>query len=443
LLLEWIKADENWEFAKRVLRDVPAVLEENPEFASDKLSLLHKAGVDDDATQAQWERLLHDFPENEKIYCLRFDILHEQEKYSKAQQILTAIETVHPDSPYLLARKAALKADRQEFDAALEAALTLMQLPGDVGNWCRNKVWQAFKDHNLLPRLVREGLLGWMNGMPIEAASFEMLVADIERAWPLPAKGGFGRLLWKIGLPPKGVKHLKQMLALSVGRDNPIGSYTAAILSKLEDFGLRSWLFRFSKKQAAFAVERTKVWQMIGHALVTDPGKKGRPARQWMETWRTHPGCELWVIANYIVAIENSRWLKRDEKLRMILENAKEAVRALPSDHTLQFVIGKYGEAALRLGLDEAFLAWTDQYAGVLEDSGGYWKRAGENHQPWVILKFRQLLRAEPQAVPKLSRLFKREMAWQKAGKWVLPEWKKRVKRLRRQAKSARVPITA
>ncbi len=430
LLLEWIKADENWEFARRVLGDVPPVLEENPDFACDKLFLLHKAGVDDEATRAQWARLLHDFPENEKIHCLRFDILYAQEKYTPAGKILAAIEKVYPDSPYLLARKVALKADLQEFDAALAAALALMQLPADAGDWCRHTVRKAFKEHNQLGRLVREGLGAWRNGAAIGATCFEMLVADTVQAWPLPGPGSLGRLLWRIGIEPQAVKQLKQMLATAQDRDNPMGSYTAAILSKLEDFGLRRYLFRFAKKHAAFAETRTKVWQIIGHALATAPRKKGRQARRWMARWQAHPGCELWVVTNYLIAIEDSRGLGRERKLRLILATAREAVRTLPTDHTLQFVVGKYAEAALRLGMDEDFLAWTDQYASVLEDTdSGYWKRAGENHQALVLLKFRQLLRAEPQAVPELAKLFKKDMAWQRAGAWVMPAWRQRVKR--------------
>lgn len=425
LLLEWIRSDENWNLAKTVLRDVHPVIEEDPDFVGDKLYVLHEAGVQDNATKAEWDQLLSDFPDNEKIHCLRFDILFEDEKLAAAENVLTAIEKYKPDSPYMLARKISLKADQQKFDQAIAAAFQLMALPFNVGSWCQNKMLGAFRDHAQLPNFIEIALSEWKNGMDIEPSCFRILLAEIDNVWKPP--GLILRILARVGIESAPVKRLKMLLENSIERDNQSGSYTAAILDKIEDYGYQRFLIAFSEQYPDFSRTRTLVWQIIGHALVTGPSKMSGRSEQWLATWRNHAGCELWVVSNYLIAIEGNRNLERKKQLQLIFDNARDAVDTLPADHTKQYVICKYCEAALRLGQDDNFLSWTKRYQNILEDTdSGYWQRPEDLHLPWTILQFQKLLKTVPRLAHPLTVRFKQEVNERKVGEWVPEEWEKR-----------------
>lgn len=433
LLLDWIKADENWDLAKTVFKEVHPVMADNPDFVCDQLYLLHKAGVDDPTTRAGWQRLLDDFPENEKIHCLRFDILFEKEQLTEADQVLGAIERYEPDSPYVLARKTALKADQQRFDEAVDSAMALMRLPYDVGDWCRDTAWKAFQDHRQMPRLIGAAVEQWQSGRFIEPACFRMVIGDSEAIWPAP--GDLARFLWKWGVPPKLIRQLKRLLPHAMASDDAGGSYTAAILDKLVDYGLRGYLIRFAGRHPEIAGRSTAIWQIIGYALVIGSDRFGDRARAWLSSWREHEGCEFWVVSNYIIAIENSRKIRRPQKWALIMENAAAGVDTLAADHTLQFVICKYCEAALRLGRDDLFLSWAERYANILADEqSGYWRKAGEAHLPWAMLQFRHLLTADPKEVKALSKGFLTGLRRRNLKPWVRPEWKRRVRRIKKQA---------
>jgi tetratricopeptide (TPR) repeat protein len=432
LLLEWIKDDENWDLAKTVLLNVHSVMEQDPDFASDKLYVLHQAGVSDESTEAEWARLLDDFPENEKIHCLRFDILHQEKRLDAAEVVLTAIERYDPDSPYLLARRVALKADQQQFGQAISAALRLMKLPCDVGSWCRETAWGAFRNYRELPLLVVTALDEWEKGAVIEPSFFRLLMGDIDKACRKP--GVIGKWLAQFGVKPPAVRRLAGLLKQSLRRDTPNGAYTAAILEKLVDSGQRRMLLRFAGEYRDYASSRTEVWQIIGYALINGPDRESDKARRWLATWRNHESCNLWAVTNYIIAIDKSPRVRSRDKPALILENAREAVQTLPGDHTLQYVVCKYSEAALRLAQDEKFLAWVRQYRNVLEDTEtDYWQQAKNPHLHRIILRFGTLLESGPEQVRQLDESFKQEFKKKSLPRWVRPEWRKRVRQLKRR----------
>jgi predicted Zn-dependent protease len=425
LLLEWVEEDKEWSLARQSLKDVHPVMVENPDFLGNRLYVLHKAGVKDTETEAQWSQLLNDFPENETIHYQRFDVLYEDERLEAAGTVLSEIETFYPGSPYLLARKAALKADQNQFAEATSAALSLMNLPYDVGNWCQQKVWDAFQNHGQIPQLIQAALGEWEKGLDIEPTFFTILIQNIEQAFKKPT--GMARILQKFGIQSALEKRLLGLLDQTLNRDDPSGTYTASILDKLVDIGKRNFLIKFSKKHPDFSQTRTKVWQVVGYALVTGFKTRRHAARQWLENWRSHPGCELWILNNYIIAIEADRNITQKEKLQLILENARKALKVLPLDHTTQYVVCKYCEAALRLDESDEFLAAALQYENILSDTeSGYWREVEDPHLPWVILQFKRLLEIkETDSLQLLSKAFKSELANRKVGPWVRPEWKR------------------
>lgn len=126
--------------------------------------------------------------------------------------------------------------------------------------------------------------------MDIEPNCFRLIIDDIETIWKPP--GRLARFLRKFRIQPLVVRRLKKLPAQSIQRDHPHGSYTAAILSQLEDYGLRKFLIAFAKQNPEFATSRTQVWQIIGHALVIGSRRESDRDRIWLETWRNHQGCE-------------------------------------------------------------------------------------------------------------------------------------------------------
>lgn len=427
LLIEWIEADENWTLAKRILRNVHPVMDENPDFVSDKLHILHRAGDVD--TRAEWDKLLHDFPEHEKAHCLRFDMLLDAEEFDAAEDVLASIESHSLNSSYLAARRVALKADQQDFDKAVEAAIKLFQIRYDVGGWCRWRAVQSFKDYNQLPRLIGTAIKKWENGAYIEPACFKMVIEHVEAVWDTEI--WFSELCRVFGIYPEAVKRLKALLPLAMQRDGQRGSYTAAILSRLDDFNQRKLLIEFAKKFPDIARTRTQIWQIIGFAYVTGSKREREKARQWLTPWRNHDGCELWMVSNLIIAIEGSRRLKPRQRLEQILKEAEDGLRILPPDNLTQFVVSKYCEAALRLGLDEAFLSMALRYNNILRDTDtGYWHKPDEPYLPWAMCQFRSLIQGDPGDVKQLTKYFNDTAKRYIIKNWVYPEWKKRAKQI-------------
>ncbi|MEJ2156616.1 MAG: hypothetical protein P8X96_14850 [Desulfobacteraceae bacterium] len=427
LLIEWIEADENWFLAKSTLKNVHPVMNEDPSFMSDKLYLLHKAGEVD--PQAEWETLLHNFPENEKAHCLRFDILLDAGDLDAAEKVLDAIESRRPTSPYLLARRVALKVDQKDFDQAVQVAMKMFQLPYDVGQWCRGTVLQSFKNYNELPILVSTAVDAWENGTYIESNCFLQILGFVGSIWK--TETWFPKLCRFLGIYPEAVKRLHRMLDLAVQRDDERGNITAAILSRLDDFNQRRFLIDFSKRHRELSQSKTGIWQIVGFAYVTGSQKEAEMARQWLSSWRNHDSCELWIVSNLIIAIERSRKLKLKQKLDQILTEAGDGLRTLPPDNLTQFVVSKYCEAALRLGQKEAFLAMARQYENVLRDAeSGYWGKKEEVHLPWAILRFLGLLSSDGGNVKSMTKQFKSAAGNHILKSWVLPEWKRWVKRI-------------
>jgi len=346
--------------------------------------------------------------------------------------VLESIERFEPDSPYLITRRVMLKADQQAYQEVIRNALKIMRLPYDVGDWCRANVWRALNEQRQLPALIQAAIQAWGKGAVIEPNFFKMMIEDIERVWPPPGKVARG--LQTLKVDSTMVKRLKELLPRAMASDNPEGSYTASILSKLEDHGRRRFVIAFAKKNEAFARSRTQVWQIVGHALVIGSASELEQARKWLQNWRLHDGCDFWVISNYIIAIEHSPKLKANVKFQMIMETADEAVRALEGDGTSQFVICKYCEAALRSGNTAQFLSWVDQYNNILADGdSGYWTSNGSEHLAWLMLQFKALLKAEPEKVAPISKRFKNELKRRNVPDWAAAEWKRQMKTIRRR----------
>lgn len=428
LLIEWIEADENWLLAKSTLKNVHPVMDEDPDFVSDKLYLLHRAGEVD--TQAEWETLLHNFPEHEKAYCLRFDILLDAGELDDAEQILDSIESRLPNSPYLMARRVALNTDRQEFEKAVEAAMKLFQLRYDVGRWCQGTVLKSFKDYHQMPLLIGTAIGEWEKGTYIEPNCFRHIIGLVHVIWKTEM---WFPLLGKLfGRQPEVINRLRQLLDVAMERDDQRGSYTATILGRLDDFNQRKYLIDFAQQHTQLAQSKTALWQIIGYAYVTGSTREIEKARQWLAPWRQHDGCEMWIVSNLIIAIEHSRKLRLQQKMEQILLDAGDGLRSLPPDNLLQFVASKYCEAALRTGRAEDFLSMAGQYENVLRDNtSGYWNKPEEKDLPWAILQFVGLLTSDPSDVKTITKSFKSSAGSFVLRSWVLPEWKKWAKRIK------------
>ena len=207
-----------------------------------------------------------------------------------------------------MARRVALKADQQDFNQAAQVAMKMFQLRYDVGQWCQGTVLQSFKNYNQLPLLISTAVDEWEKGTYIEPNCFKRIVGLVHLIWR--TEMWFPRLCKMLGIFPEAIKRLRQMLEVAMQRDDQMGSYTAAILSRLDDYKQRNFLIEFAKRHTELAQTKTAIWQIIGFAYVTGNKKEIEKARQWLAPWRYHDGCELWIVSNLIIAIERSRQLK-------------------------------------------------------------------------------------------------------------------------------------
>jgi hypothetical protein len=144
--------------------------------------------------------------------------------------------------------------------------------------------------------------------------------------------------------------------------------------------------------------------------------------------WRDHPGVEMWVAANYTIALRaREREGARGDRLEEMLATSHEALDQLANDWTVRYLACVNAESALRLRRYEDFLEtmhihW--HYINPDADHQALYMRATYQGIPEVLHRFYQLLGGESSVDARtLDRHVIATIVHHQLPPWVLEAW--------------------
>lgn len=388
--MDWVEEDEAWDEAKEGLVEVHATLLDSPRFATRRLALLESAGSAE-GLDAEWDRVLADFPRDQEVHLRRFDALVQKERLDEARAVLARVERFHPFSGYLLARKVEVLARSGDVDAALEVACRVWQLPGDDEEWPESHAFESLTKAGHEARAAHALLDLVLAGHRVRRSALRLLVQK-ERLVRLPvARSG-----WRRRLPVSAGSVLLAILEALMKEPQGDAASQAVALGALATAHRRTAL-RWWRRHREPCNRSTPLWQAVGSTLARFGRWRRRDLVEWMRGWRERHGVEMWALANYAEALRTGPRLRRASRADLIelLATARDALERLAHDWVAQYLAKVGCEAALRLERDDEFLALADRYEGLLKDDSRTWWRPGvDGLEPPVVLLFRDLLRA-------------------------------------------------
>lgn len=436
ILLNWLGEDEEWELAKNFLKDVHPVMSDDPSFCSERLSLLHDAGIPPGELDPEWDGLLHDFPTNEKIICQRIDNLFEREDWRKAEEILATAESSRRLTSYMMARKIFLLVRLMHYPKAVECALDLWRMPGDDEIWPEETAWESLADDGFRVILTRETMALVKKGIRIRPRAFALMVGNIElmHTGKLTDSKYLFRFLLKSEIA-KTIEELPEII--DRGGYDDTGHYKSVALEKFIDLGLQKRAEKYWKRHGGKSRNETPLWQTMGRIYATGDNRDMRRVRNHMADWRERPGCEMWAVANYVNSlrkIERKRRFPISEDLNELYATSKDALERLPYDHTVKYIACVLCESALRLGKDEAFLEFMGRFRPlILSDDEDLWMRGDYAWVPEILDEFTEMMTCGDKArIIAQSKKFRGLLASihkPHLMPWVKKEWLGRVKK--------------
>jgi tetratricopeptide (TPR) repeat protein len=399
-LMDWLEADEKWGHAKEVLADMPPAILDQPEVRARRLMLLRRAGTPDGELDPQWERLLSDFPREETVHLWRFDSLRERGDWNRAAEVLAEIEKFAPQSAYVLARKVQFLAHSGDEKAAIQAAMTVWQLPHGKGDtWPDETAWRGLADARWAKPAAQALLDKLLEGGHIRLQAFRHLVQEILLVrWRLPVTVSLHPDYWaKRG---RQARRLRQLLGFLDGVPWDAGIEKAIVLDIIRSLGRRRLALRYWRSHKDACRRQTDVWQQMGSILCSERFSDRRRARVWLSDWREHQGVEMWAVANYSLSL---RKFPRDifcrEHLDELYATSRDVLERLPHDSTARYHAATLCEAAIRLGRQAEFLEYVTRHDALLRDENReHWMPGLYEALPRVLLRFRDLLKENDRA---------------------------------------------
>ncbi|MCP4692632.1 MAG: hypothetical protein GY859_31620, partial [Desulfobacterales bacterium] len=397
--LEWLREDEQWTLARDLLKQVHPVMLEDPEFQSRRLMLLGDAGAPPSELEAEWKKLLDDFPEHESLHNKRIDLLFAEEKWREAHGLIEALKRFHPNSPFVLAREVKALVEQGEFLEAVECAPRIWTAPGDEDTWPDEFAWSSLAGAEMRRMATAKLYEIAKSGKRIRRRPFSIMLENLE----LLEKKKFFRFRGS-----ETTTRLLKLLEIASGSERDNGACTAIILDKFIDRGERRRVISYVRENEQRCNESTPIWQTLGGVRRTGKQKDMRWARNLMKDWRRRPGCEMWGVVNYLMSLRASGLpLGLREDLDELHASSRDALEALPHDHTARYVVCVLCETTLRKKMDEAFVNHVNRFEAILrDDDEQWWMGPDYAWAPAFFLLFRDLMIEEDAG--RVSHLFKK-----------------------------------
>ena len=353
-LMEWLTDDKDWERARSLLGTVPAVLRKDVFFRKQRLTLLENAGPPVDELDAEWQKLLCDFPEDVSLYLHRVDALRETNQITECAELLRTIQAVDPDNPYVLARLTSIQLSEHNKLEALETALQVWFAPHEVSTWPAEEVLGAFAQARLVDELCNAAV------RRIEAGERPSLHATRLLGEQILKRGNVLKLnkqpylrRWFPKTQARKLVRLVETLDQFAWSDD---GHRAVLLGTLDNYGYQYLVFDYWKEYPERVQADFRTLAEVGRALLNR--KRRKEVRELMSDWRERPEMKMWAITNYVLASPRGR----RQALDSVARTCSDALAKLPHDHCARFLAHKQAEAYALLGEQEAFLNTWDTY---------------------------------------------------------------------------------
>jgi tetratricopeptide (TPR) repeat protein len=369
VLIDWLEENKAWERARKLLGPVPPQMIANVTFRKDRLLLLEESGAEAASLDAEWLRLLNDFPEEAPLHLRRYDSLRDAKRWEEAAATLERVAPVAADDVYFLARLADARCNEKKFDEALECAMKVCFAPVEHSVWPVNRVWEVFgsakKDKSLADGFRARLDQGAQPTRRALSRYAEYLLGE-EGAPTLVSK-----LIRQTRLNPvaRKIVSLVKTVERSAWRDEFHAADLFAILNTQQYSRL---VIRFWKEMSDQGLGgQSDAWAEAGRAMVHSG--RYRMARGLFRDWRSRRGVLMWSLANYMQSL--SRFRGRD--LTEVIATCRDALADLPHDHCARYLACMQAEACALAGDKEGLLAvWSDRrgYFDSELKSGEYFK---------------------------------------------------------------------
>ncbi len=370
VIMAWLDEDKDLDEARTLLRVIPPEVRTDIRFRQKRLLLLEKTGLSTTQLDSEWNSLLSDFPEELSLHVLRYDTLWEGKRHAEAAATLEKIRPLQPDSPYVLARFAEVKAEAGESDQAIAAFLSLLFANTEPSVWPPNYAWEALRKahfeeaaYQQARARIKQGQRPTPRGLAI-LAEFAIARNHTEKRSLQP--------IWRTYFPDRGARELLS-LAEDLesedleSNDVPALPFRNVILCELTNFGYHRLTLKYWKMHSAQVEAETMAWSEVARAFAGL--KSRRRGRKFIAGWRDHVGVPMWVIANFVLCC-NPRSKKQ---LRQMISACHDALTGLPHDHCARYLAHVEAESYARLGDEkgflEAYLRYKNYFDGKIERS--------------------------------------------------------------------------
>ena len=365
VLMGWLEDDKDWGETRTLLRAIPPEVRTDLRFRQKRLLLLEKAGLGMAQVDSEWNTLLQDFPEEAPLHLLRYDSLREGNRNVEAAAVLEMIRPVQPDSPYVLARLAEIKAEAGEKDEAIESFLRLLFADTEPSVWPPNYAWQALRKahfeeaaYQKARARINQGLSPTPRAVAI-LAEYAMERNNTERRSPQP--------LWRAWFPDRGAREVLAFAGDLDAKDFPALPFRGPVLRQLVSYGYQRLVVKYWKRHRRQVEVDITAWSEVARAF-TGVKSLRQQGRKFMSRWRDHVGVPMWIVANFVMCCNPLR----RKQLREIISSCHDALAGLPHDHCARFLAHVEAESYAILGDEKAFLevyrSYKNYFDGKLEE---------------------------------------------------------------------------
>jgi predicted Zn-dependent protease len=364
VLMDWILEDKSWDNARSLLTQVPPEVRTNTQIRQRRLEVLERAGTPANVLDDEWKLLLHDFPEEMSLHLLRYDSLRDGERWAEAAEVLNTIHTVHPDSPFVLARLVEVLCRAKRKDETIDMLMRIFFPSTESSNWPAEFAWEAVRKSNYEEDAYQRALILLNQGERPPERTLSLLAAHAMQ------RGKSVKLsrqpLFQSWFPDRGAREVLDLLRIVGTHPRKAEIPRGSLLRQLSDFGYQRVVRRYWKKHKEEIDGEIGAWAEAARSLTAL--RRRREARALIGGWRQRQGVAMWIVANYVVCC--SGLSGRD--LREIRASCRDALAGLPHDHCARYLVFRLAEACALLGDEDGFgetrKRYDNYFDGKLED---------------------------------------------------------------------------
>jgi len=367
VLLDWFNEDQSWDLARTFLAAIVPEQRTHTRLRQRRLEVLARAGEKSDVLDAEWNSLLHDFPEDSSLHLIRYDALRDAKRWPEAVKVLEHIREIYPDSPYVLARWVEVLVREKKKDEAVGNLLRLFFAEAEPSVWPPNHAWEALKGARYEAEAYQAAQAELQKGKQPTAQALSILAAHaiewfgVEERTPQP--------FFRAWFPHHGAREILKLLKMVDAIQGRRSLYRATLFQKLSDFGYHRLVVSYWAKNRDEVEAGVESWSAIMRALTGL--KKYRSARRVFSGWQDRQGVGMWVVANYIMGLSKMG----SQQLQEVKSTCQAALAGLPHDHCARYLAHREAEACALLGDQEGFAEcwkkYREYFDGKLEE--GEW----------------------------------------------------------------------